>query len=138
MRAPLLASALALSAASALAACGPPIKNTPLADIPKIATLAEVMDNQATVADPQFAKKDNATFSDADYAAFTEMSQRLGATSTKIKDFTKGPDFDALANKLHEKAEALGKAAEAKDAAKAGATLKEIKATCKECHSKFR
>ena len=138
MRSPLLASALALSAASALAACGPPVKNTPMADIPKIATLAEVMDNQATVADPQFAKRDQATFTDADYAGFTEMSQRISALSTKIKDFTKGPEFNAFADKLHEHAEALGKAAEAKDAAKSGAILKDMKATCKECHSKFK
>jgi cytochrome c556 len=138
MRAPLLAFALALSGASALVACGPPIKNTPIAEIPKIATLAEVMDNQATVADPQFAKRDNATFADADYAAFGEMSQRIGALSLKIKDFSKGPEFDALAAKLHDQGEALGKAAEAKDAAKAGGALKDMKATCKECHSKFR
>ncbi len=138
MRASLLVFALALSGASALVACGPPIKNTPIAEIPKITTIEEVMDNQATVADPQFAKRDNATFSDADYAAFTEMSQRIGALSLKIKDFTKGADFDALAMKLHDQSEALGKAAEAKDAGKAGAALKDMKATCKECHSKFR
>ncbi len=119
-------------------ACGPPMKNTPLAEIPKLTTLTDVMDNQATVADPQWGKIGNESFSDADYAAFTELSQRIKATSLKTKDFTKGPDFDALAMKLNEKAEALGTAAAAKDVAGANTALKEMKATCKECHSKFR
>jgi cytochrome c556 len=138
MRSTVLAAMLALSAALASVACGPPIKNTPIAEIPKLQTLVEVMDNQSTVADPQFKKMGNDAFSEVDYAAFTEMSQRIGATSLKIKDFTKGPDFDALAVRLHDKAEALGSAATAKNVAGAKTALTEMKATCKECHSKFR
>lgn len=134
---PLVAS-LAACTAFASISCGPPIKNTPIAEIPALTTLTDVMDNQATVADPQFKKTGNDTFSDADFAAFTEMSQRIGATSLKIKDFSKGPDFDALAARLHDKAEALGKSAAAKDVAGSNAALTEMKATCKECHSKFR
>lgn len=138
MRSSLLPALLALPLALAAASCGPPIKNTPLADIPKLTSLAEVMDNQATVADPQFAKRDQATFTDADYTAFAEMSERINATSLKIKDFSKGADFDALALKLNQLAGSLGKAAAAKDAAASGQALKDMKATCKECHSKFR
>jgi cytochrome c556 len=64
-------------------------------------------------------------------------------TSIKIKDFSKdfpkGPaDFEALATRLNEKAKALGAAASAKDAASARTALTEMKATCKECHSKFK
>jgi cytochrome c556 len=122
----------------ALASCGPPIMNTPIDAIPALKTLAEVMDNQATIADPQFKKAGESSYSDADWTAFTEMSTRLQATSKKTKDFTKGSGFDALADRLGEKAKALGDAAASKDVAKASATLGEIKATCKECHSTYK
>ena len=56
MRSMLLFAATTIAAALPLASCGPPVMNTPVNDIPKLATLAEVMDNQATTADPQFKK----------------------------------------------------------------------------------
>lgn len=129
-----------LAAAFALAAvhCGAPITNTPVNDIPKLTSLETVMDNQATVADPQWKKIGETSYADADWAAFALVSERIQATSLKTKDFSKGPDFDALAMKLNEKAKALGTAAAAKDAAGASAALGEMKATCKECHLKFR
>jgi cytochrome c556 len=96
------------------------------------------MDNQATVADPQWKKIGETSYADADWAAFAVVSERIQATSLKTKDFSKGPEFDALALKLNEKAKSLGAAATAKDAAASSAALKEMKATCKECHSKFR
>jgi hypothetical protein len=122
----------------ALASCGPPIMNTPIESIPTLKTLAEVMDNQATIADPQFKKAGESSYSDADWAAFAEMSTRLQSTSKKTKDFSKGAGFDALADRLGEKAKTLGDAAAAKDVAKASSTLGEIKATCKECHSTYK
>lgn len=118
--------------------CAPPKMSTPVADIPKLGSLKEVMDNQATTADPQFGKIGNTTYSDADYADFITTADRIEATSLKTKDFSKGPDFDALAMRLNEKAKALGTAAKAKDAAGSSNALKEMKATCKECHSKHR
>lgn len=129
-----------LTAALALAAvhCGAPVTNTPVNDIPKLTSLAIVMDNQATVADPQWKKIGDKSYADADWAAFTLTSERIQATSLKIKDFSKGPDFDALAVQLNEKAKSLGTAATAKDAAAASAALADMKATCKACHSKFR
>jgi cytochrome c556 len=136
MRSTLLAFAIA--AAAALASCTP-VLNTPIEEIPKLATLKEVMHNQATSADKLWPKiGEEATYTDADYAAFAETGKRVGATSLKIKDFTKGPEFDALAMRLNEKSTALATAAAAKDAAGSGAALKDMKATCKECHSKFR
>jgi Cytochrome C' len=126
----------------AVSACAS-AKFTPVADIPKLTTLEDVMDNQMGAADPQFAKIGAATLADADFAGFAQASERLLVTSGKIKDFSKdfpkGPaEFEALAAKLNEKAKALGAAAAAKDAAAAKAALTEMKATCKECHSKFR
>jgi cytochrome c556 len=137
MRSLSIAAALVVSAAAAVS-CGPPIMNTPVGDIAKLKTIEEVMDNQATTADPQFKKAGADKYSDEDYAAFATASERLKATSLKTKEFSKGPDFDALAMRLNEKAEALGKAAAAKDAAASSTALTEMKATCKECHSKFR
>jgi hypothetical protein len=118
-------------------ACAPK-KNTPLEDIPKLTKLSDVMDNQSTVADPQFKKIGAASYGDADWAEFADAGTRLQATSAKIKDFSKGPEFDALALRLNEKARALSDAAQSKDAGAASQALSEIKATCKECHSKFR
>ncbi len=124
----------------ALLACGcaPPIKHVEVADIPKLTKLEDVMDAQATYADPQFKKIGFGAYSEADYAAFADVAARIAATSDKIKDFSKGAEFDALAMKLKEKAAALGSAAQAKSSADAGRALAEMKATCKECHSKFR
>ncbi|MEO7330193.1 MAG: cytochrome c [Minicystis sp.] len=130
-------------AAAALAACSPAL-TTPLDQIPKLTKLDDVMDNQSTVADPQFAKIGQATYADADYAAFTGVSERIQITSVKIEDFAgefakgKEAEFKDVAKKLGEKAKALGAAAAAKDAPASSNALKELKATCKECHSKFR
>lgn len=129
-----LAAVLLVSCASA--------KMTPLAEIPKLTSLEDVMDNQATAADPQFKKIGQAKFDDAELAAMIQASERLQTTSLKSKDFSKTmkspPDFEALAQKLNDKAKALGAGAAAKDAAAINAALTEMKATCKECHSKFR
>jgi hypothetical protein len=119
-------------------ACSPPTRNTPIAEIPKLKSLSEVMDNQATVADPEMSKTGQSSYTDADWTAFTNAATRLQATAPAIKNFSKGPEFDGLADKLGQKAKDLGDAAGAKDVAKASTALAEMKATCKECHSKFR
>jgi len=134
---PAMRTLLALAAAALLLGCAPD-RNTPLGEIPKLTSLEDVMDNQKTSADPQFAKIGQASFSDADYVAFGLTGERIQVTSAKIKDFSKGPEFDAFAVKLGEKAKALSTAAAAKDAAGARTALTEMKATCKACHSKFK
>jgi cytochrome c556 len=107
-------------------------------EIPKLTKLDDVMDVQSTVADPQFKKIGQASYSDADWAAFADTSARIQSTSLKIKDFSKGAGFDALAVELNEKAKALGDAATAKDAAGASKALADMKATCKSCHKQFK
>jgi cytochrome c556 len=135
MRPVLLASlVLVLSAAR----CAPDT-NTPLGEIPRLTSLAEVMDNQKSAADPQFAKVGHDTFTDDDFAAFAKSAERLQMTSLKARDFSKGrPAFEALAIRLGEQAKALGTAAAAKDTAGAKAALTEMNAACKECHAKFK
>jgi len=120
------------------AACAPPHRDYSPDQIEKLGELQQVMDVQATVADPQFKKIDKSSYDEADWAAFTDMGNRIQVTSRKAKQFSKGPGFDALADRLHDDAEKLSAAAAAKDARAASDTLAAIKATCKECHSKFR
>lgn len=113
-------------------------KSTPIEEIPKLTKLTDVMDNQSTVADPLFKKMMQTSFTDEEFTAMVDASARLQVTAPKIKDFSKGADFDALATRLGEKAATLGTAAKAKNATDSAKTLQEMKATCKECHSKFK
>ena len=122
----------------AAAACGPPQKSTPVEEIPKLTKLEDVMANQATVMDPLFKKIGQTTFTDEDWASLTAAATRVQATSAKIKDFSKGAEFDALAMKLNQQAAELGNTYATKDAAAANTALANMKATCKECHKKFR
>ena len=129
---------LALLVAGAAAACGPPQKQTPIEEIPKLTKLTDVMDNQSTVMDPLFKKIGQTSYSDADWAAITSAAARVQATSLKIKDFSKGAEFDALAMKLNQQAAELANTYSTKDAAAASGVLAKMKATCKECHKKYR
>lgn len=129
---------LVLAVPMLLAGCVPH-RDVPLADIPKLTTLGDVMFVQANLADPQFKKIGAASYGDADWPAFKDAGERLVATTQKVKDsFSKGPEFDALATQLQDKAKALIAASDAKDAKAASATLAEMKTTCKTCHKKFR
>lgn len=121
-----------------LVSCGPPKNFAPVDQIPTLPSLKDVMDVQATTADPQFKKSDATSFTDDDWSQLKETSKKIEATSKRIKSFSKGADFDALADKLGTKATALGAAAEKKDTEGAKTALVEMKATCKECHSKFK
>lgn len=132
------AALFAIALVAPLASCAPPHRDVAAADVPKLTSLKHVMDVQATIADPEMKKAGQSAYSDADFAAFTEVSNRIGATSAKAKDFSKGPEFDKLADRLHETAGALGQAAAAKDAKASSDALVTMKATCKECHSKFK
>lgn len=120
-----------------LSACVPH-RDVPANDVPKLTSLKDVMDVQATVADPQMSKAGAASYTDADYAAFRDVASRIQATSTKAKEFSKGPEFDQLAQRLNGIAVDLGTAAEKKDAAASSKALGDMKATCKECHKKFK
>ena len=131
----LLVSVLVM--AVAVGACGVPRRDVPTAEVAKLTSLKDVMDVQSTIADPELKKRDATSFTDADYAAFNEVSSRIQATSTKVKEFSKGPAFDKLADQLHETAVSLGKAATAKDAKASAESLGAMNAVCKDCHAKF-
>jgi cytochrome c556 len=132
-RCPLL---LALALSSFAASCVPK-RDLPPDQIERLTKLADVMDVQSTVADPQFKKIGAVSYDDADWAGLADMGTRIQVTSHKIHQFSKGPEFDQFADRLHAGAEALSAAAAAKDVHAASSSLAEIKATCKACHSKF-
>lgn len=121
----------------AIAGCVPH-RDVPAQDVPKLTSLKDVMDVQATVADPQFSKIGESQYTDADYAAFADVATRIRATSMKARDFSKGPEFDELAQQLHGHAVELGNAAARKDTAAASHALASMKATCKQCHQRFK
>lgn len=121
-----------------LAACGGGGSQLQVDDINKLTKLSQVMEAQANLADPQFKKRDQQTFTDAEFATFADVGTRLQATALKAKTFSKGEGFDALATGVHDRAAELVTAAQAKDAAAARKALTEMKATCKECHKKYR
>ena len=115
-----------------------PKNYTPVEQVPSLPSLKEVMDVQATAADPQFKKIDAGAYSEEDWSQFKELARKIDATSKRAKSFSKGAGYDALADQLNEKAAALGKAADTKDTTGANTALTAMKATCKECHAKFR
>ena len=122
----------------ALAACGPKTVYTDT-DVPKLPKLEDVMWAQAQAMDPQFKKIGAASYGDDDYAQFVAAAGRLKLTTARIKEsFSKGAEFNQLADALAGDAEQLAQAAQAKDAAKSSQALAATKATCKTCHAKFR
>jgi hypothetical protein len=129
--------AILLGVALTLVACVPH-RDLPPAQIEALGKLDDVMDVQATIADPQFKKIGGAAYTPEDFAAFADVGARIQVTSHKILEFSKGPEFDGFATRLHGNAEALAQAAAAKDGAAASTALAAMKATCKACHSKFK
>jgi hypothetical protein len=128
---------LALALLLVGSACTPQL-STPVEEIPKLTKLDDVMANQATVMDPLFKKIGQTSFNDDEWALLTSAGTRVQATSLKIKDFTKGAEFDALAMKLNRYAADLSNSYASKDAVAANTALTNMRATCKECHKRFR
>jgi cytochrome c556 len=96
------------------------------------------MDVQATVADRQWSKISQTGYTDADWAALQDMALRIQATSAKAKEYSKGPMFDDFALRLHTHAEELQAAFSARNETGAASALTAMKATCKECHARFK
>ena len=69
-------------------------QSTPLEQIPKLTKLEDVMDNQATVADPLFKIMNATSFTDDQFKSMEDASARLQVTAPKIKDFAKGTGDD--------------------------------------------
>lgn len=115
-----------------------PYYNPALGDIASIRTLKEVMDAQATIADPEWSKIGDEAYSDDDYARFRDVAARIAATAKRSKAFSKGPAFDQYADRLASAAQKLGKAAEQKDRDLSSVALEEMRGNCKACHAELR
>ena len=115
-----------------------PKRDLPVEQINRLTSVGELMDVQGTVADPQFKKIDQPTYSDTDFVAFADAGERIGATSAKLKEFSRGAEFAQLADELNRNAKALEDAAVARDAKAASKALSDMKATCRSCHQKFK
>ena len=63
---------------------------------------------------------------------------RIMEEENKLKDFSKGAEFDLLTTKLNQLATQLGSAYANKDNAAANDALTAMKQACKDCHKKFR
>jgi cytochrome c556 len=103
----------------------------------KLGKLGEVMEVQEKTTDPLFKKIGAKTYSNDDWKSFTQASEVLQSTSRKMKEFSKGPDFDTMANQVEAGAQILAAAASSKDVSGASAALSHIKQVCKDCHAKF-
>jgi hypothetical protein len=115
-----------------------PHRDLTVAQIGGLSNLEEVMQVQATVADPQWSKIGKSGYTDADWAALDDVAVRIQATSEKTKQYSKGPMFDDFSLRLKTHAEELHAAFTAKNETGASAALTAMKATCKECHSRFK
>jgi cytochrome c556 len=132
-----------LFAAFICSSCLPkPQKDYTPDEVASINDLKELMRVQAHHADPQFAKRDQQSFTKQELAEIEETGKMLQATSSRIKDFGgKGKFDDGFANfagQLNQNAQALEQAAKAGDAAKVRDALGKVRTTCQSCHSEYR
>jgi hypothetical protein len=125
-----------------LAGCvGAPKKNYQADEIKQIDDLEEVMKAQAKYMDPLFKKRDQASFTDAEFGQMTDAGRMIQATSATARDRFAGghkPSFVSFAGTLNTQAGDLVGAAEAKDATKSRTTLSSMKETCASCHKENR
>ncbi len=109
------------------------------AEIPASQNIKDVMWTQAELADPAFKKISAPIYTDADWVALIATGKRLQISSAKIKrDFSKGPDWNALADHLSNGASGLTTAAEARDGKAVTAALIATRNSCRACHKQFK
>lgn len=124
-----------------LAGCGAPQRDYTVEQIKTVDNLKELMDVQATVADPCFSlrkKLKNKEISDEQWAKFKDMGVRLQATSKRIAKFSKGDQFDEWNATVGHEAKSLVEYVAKRDNAKAMDSVRTIKQTCKACHAEYR
>ncbi|MFP6685556.1 MAG: cytochrome c [Polyangiaceae bacterium] len=134
----------------AMASCVPkPKKNYTAEEIAGVEQVHEVMRVNAHYADPLFALRDNASFSDEQFAQIVDASKMLQASAAHMasKFAVKGDSretgfydegFIDLSRTMEENAKALLAAGEAKNAADASVALNAMRGTCQSCHSIYK
>jgi hypothetical protein len=133
-----------------MASCVPkPKKNYTPAEIAGVEQVNEVMRVNAHYADPLFALRDNASFSDGQFSQMIDASKMLQAAAAHMasKFAVKGDSdktgfydegFIDLSKTMEENAKALLAASESKNAEAASAALNAMRGTCQSCHSIYK
>jgi len=124
-----------------LGACSPPERDYDAKRILEVDDLEELMYVQATVADRRFRlarRADPDKITPAQFGEFVDMGQRLGASAGVLPKFSMGPEFDAYAKQLGERAGELERAAKARDGKATVGLAGQIRQVCAACHDKFR
>ncbi len=126
------------------AACVPEPKKAYSPDeVADITSLEELMRVNAATADPLFGKRDQASFTESEYAAMADAGAMIeaSATQTGTQFGGKGNYDDGFVNyakQLAGQAKALADASGSQDAPAAAKALTEIRNTCKSCHGVYR
>jgi cytochrome c556 len=126
---------------AAALSCHAPKRDYDAKQIAAVGNIKELMDVQATVADPRFKlarKLKGKEITDAQFAEFVDMGSRLGATSKRLEYFSKGAGFDKYAKTLGTQAAELEKAARGRNGPATTDTALAIKNTCAACHGEYK
>jgi cytochrome c553 len=137
IQARVLLSVATLSLVVSLSACFKPL-DAKLDEIPKLATIEEVMRANETVGGRLWKRGGAGSYADADWSEFRDDGAKLAALAERSKNFSRGPAYDKYAAQMATLSAELGAAADAKDAAKVDAAVDALKATCKSCHSETK
>jgi uncharacterized protein (DUF2236 family) len=124
-----------------LAACTPPERDYDEERILEVNDLEELMYVHATVADRRFRlarRTDPDKLTQAQFAEFVDMGQRLGAAARTLPKFSEEPEFHAYAKQMGERAGELERAAKARDGKATVELAGQIRQVCAACHDKFR
>ncbi len=125
---------------SAVVACSVPHRDYSIDQIRAVEDLEELMDVQATVADPCFDLVEDLAdqeLSDAHWSRFQDMGTRLQATAARAVEFTMGKDYDRWNDDMSRHAAALVQSAAKRDKAGSFADIKAIQKSCRDCHDQY-
>lgn len=126
----------------ALLSCLPKPKQDYTVDqVAQISSLDEIMRVQAHDMDPQFGKRDQASYTAAEFAAMVKAAARTDAASQTLNEKFAGKydqEFGKFAMQLNAGAKQLHEAASAQKGPEASAALKGMLQACKGCHKLYK
>ena len=118
--------------------CAAKQADVPLADIPKLQSLDEIMHANETIGGSIWSLQDKETFSAEDWANATDASARMAALAARSKEFSRGDAFNKYADILNTQAKSLGAASEKQDPKAAAVAIGGMKDACRDCHAETR
>jgi hypothetical protein len=139
-----VAVSLALFVCAQQLACVPkPEKAYSPDEVGTIDSLQELMRINASKADPLFGKRDQQSFTEAEWAAMADTGVMVEATGKRTAERHGGQGnyddgFVDYANQLATSGKALADAAGSKDPSGARQALTDMRNACKACHGVYR